>query len=166
MFSPSIDAPGMLHAASTTPIFSLGNQALHRPFVFDVLPRALPSVSRNHAIVCTVGTARSSAHTNNLSQSRTRRLRVRECEILFASSVFGIAWTGSCLRQILALAWSPRQNLVSLAGILASGKFWRWFCGRGGDATNAKMLTPPANLAFWLFGVARWRGSKSVPTGG
>jgi hypothetical protein len=31
---------------------------------------------------------------------------------------------------------------------------------RGGDATNGKMPTPPANLAFRRFGVAWWRCSK------
>jgi hypothetical protein len=98
--------------ASTTPTFSSGNKALPRPVVFVVLPRALPSVSRTHAIVRTVGTARSSAHSNNLSQSRTRRLRVRECDRFFASSsAFGVG------------------------PVLASTKFCRW---RG--VTNSTLM--------------------------
>jgi hypothetical protein len=151
--APPIDASCRLHTASTARTYSSGNRALLRPFVLVVLPRALPSVSRTHAIVRTVGNARSSAHSNNLSQSRTRRLRVRECDRLFASSgVFGIAWAGSCLRQILPLAWSPWQNRCRWRGILALPR-------RGGDATNGKMRTPPPNLACWRFGVARWRCS-------
>jgi hypothetical protein len=126
--------------------------------VFVVLPRALPSVLRTHAIARTAGTARSSAHSNNLSQPRTRRLRVRECDRLFASGgVFGIARAGSCLRQILPMAWSPRQIRCRWRGILASRQILALpLPRRGGDATNCKMPTPPANLAFSRFGVARW----------
>jgi hypothetical protein len=170
MFAPSIDASGRLHTANTTPTFSSGNQALPRPFVFVVLPRALPSVLRTHAIVRTVGTARSSAHSNNLSQPRTRRLRVRECDRLFASSgVFGIARAGSCLPQILPLARSPRQIRCHWRGILAFRQILALALPlplplprRGGDATNGKMRTPPAILAFWRFGVLAWRGGDAL----
>jgi hypothetical protein len=161
--APPIDESGRLHTASTAPTFSSGNRALPRPFVWVGLPRALPSVSRTHAIVRTVGTARSSAHSNTLSQSRTRRLRVRECDRSFASSgVFGIAWAGSCLPQILPLAWSTWQNRCHRRGILASRQILALplpLPRRGGDATTGKMRTLPANSAFWRFGVARWRCS-------
>jgi hypothetical protein len=163
MFAPSIDTSGRLHTASTTPTFSSGNQALPRPFVCVVLPRALLSVLRTDAIVRTVGTARSSAHSNNLSQPRTRRLRVRECDRLFASSgVFGIARAGSCLRQILQLARSPRQIRCHWRGILA-------FPANFGDGVavvaarrgcnKRQNATPPANLALRHFGAAWWRCS-------
>jgi hypothetical protein len=161
MLAPSIDASGRLHTASTTPTFPSGNQALPRPFVFVVLPRALPSVLRTNAIVRTVGTARSSAHSNNLSQPRTRRLRVHKGDRLFASSgVFGIARAGSCLPQILPLAWCHWRGILAFRQILALALPLP-LPRRGGDAANGKMRTPPAILAFWRFGVARWRRSNT-----
>jgi hypothetical protein len=124
------------------------------PFVFVVLPRALPSVSRTHAIVRTVG---SRAHSNNLSQSRTRRLRVRKCNRLFArSGVFGIAWAGSCLRQILPLVWSPGKTGVIGVGFWRPGKFWRCRCR--GAVGMQQTATCELHRQIWRFGVLAWRG--------
>jgi hypothetical protein len=162
MFAPSIDASGRLHRASTTTTFSSVNQALPHPFAFVVLPRALPSVSRTHAIVRAVGNARSSAHSKNLSQSRKRRLSIRECDRLFASSgVVSIACAGSCLRQILRLAWSPRQNRCHWRGLLASRQVLALafpFPRGGGNGTNGKMPNPQAKFGV----VAFWRGAVEM----
>jgi hypothetical protein len=99
--------------------------------------------------------ARSSAHSNNLSHSRTRQPRVRECDISFASSgVFGIARAGSCSGKFCRWRGVPGKTGVMGGGFWRSGKFWRCRCRCRGavgmqQRQNANSTGKFGVLAFW-----------------
>jgi hypothetical protein len=160
--APPIDASGGLHTASTAPTFSSGNRALPRPFILVVLPRALPSVSRTQAIVRTVGTARSSAHSKNLSQSRT-------LDFVFASAidyllvVSYLASRGLVLASAKFCRWRgvPGKTGVVGVGFWRLGKFWRCRCRYRGAVGMQQTAKCELHWQIWRFGVLAWRGGDA-----